>query len=41
MLTAPSTAYYSTKVGKSNLDFNARWVHEFETKTARKAISSN
>jgi hypothetical protein len=21
---------YSTKVGKSNLDFNARWVHEFD-----------
>lgn len=23
---------YSTKVGKSNLDFNARWVHEFENR---------
>ena len=21
---------YSTKVGKSHFDFNARWVHEFE-----------
>jgi len=23
---------YSTHVGKSHLDFNARWVHEFENK---------
>ena len=23
---------YSTKVGKSHLDFNARWVHEFENR---------
>jgi len=25
-------ATYSTKVGKSHLDFNARWVHEFENR---------
>jgi hypothetical protein len=25
-------ATYSTKVGKSQLDFNARWVHEFENR---------
>jgi hypothetical protein len=23
---------YSTKVGKSDLDFNARWVHELENR---------
>ena len=23
---------YSTKLGKSHLDFNARWVHEFENR---------
>ena len=24
----------STKIGKSHLDFNARWIHDFDVKNA-------
>jgi hypothetical protein len=25
---------YSTKLGKSHLDFNARWIHDFDVRNA-------
>ena len=25
---------YSTKIGKSHLDFNARWIHDFDVRNA-------
>jgi hypothetical protein len=25
---------YSTKIGKSHLDFNARWIHDFDVNEA-------
>ena len=28
---------YSTKLGKSHLDFNARWIHDSKSATARRA----